>query len=340
MVTKEEIIAQRFWNQGLVEQYKDLTKLLGDSLGIQSQYLNHGLFNIFTRLESSKPFESIQGDVILAWGQRQTYHFYDHDAWLTMTAYLADTPRWPDAYFAEKGIDGEAESDRLRQLVSEHPSRNQLPNYYGDSWADLFRWSALFIYNSKRGRLYQKWLPDDRLIVWEDNNYHIQTNMSRDLVISYFSFYEPATVADAAHFFGVKQSKITETDLAQLKLLTFEGRRYYFKTWKEDITIPDVLVLGKFDPLLVSYKYKDLLIDPVDQSSVWKKAGQISALILIKGQLKATWVFQIRGDTISFKVQGKQRITQKHQAAIRRQFKKYAEWMKKSVSSITFSFDD
>ncbi|MGT2666742.1 DNA glycosylase AlkZ-like family protein [Streptococcus rifensis] len=340
MISKEDLLAQRFWNQGLIEPYRDINQLLKDSLGIQSQYLNHGLFNILTRLRVKKSVGETMDDAILAWGQRQTYHFYDHDAWLTMTAYLADTPRWPDAYFAEKGIDGERESQRLYQLIAENPSRNQLPDSYGDAWSDLFRWSALFIYNSKRGRLYQKWLTDDRLVIWEDNGHPTSQMVYRELVTAYFSFYGPATLADATHFFGVKQSKITETDLSHLNQLTFEGRRYYFKTWKEEVTIPDVLVLGKFDPLLVSYKYKDLLIDPVDYSSVWKKAGQISALILIKGRLRATWTFQMKGNTIAFKVQGKQKISQKHQATIRRRFRDYAKWMEKSISSITFSFDD
>lgn len=45
-LSRQEIISQRLYNNGLVEKLKSIDHLLSKSLGIQAQYINHALFNI------------------------------------------------------------------------------------------------------------------------------------------------------------------------------------------------------------------------------------------------------------------------------------------------------
>lgn len=156
---------------------------------------------------------------------------------------------------------------------------------------------------------------------------------------AYFTFYGPASLADAAHFFGISQTCLDHRELHNLRSFDYFGRSYYYKVWQNGANIPELLILGKFDPLLVSYKYKELLIAPDDQPLIWKKAGQISALILIKGQLRATWSMSVKGSAIDFKVQAKQKISQKHQASIRRNFRNYARWMGKKMRKVNFELE-
>ncbi|SDB26606.1 Winged helix DNA-binding domain-containing protein [Streptococcus henryi] len=337
-ISKEEILAQRFYNQGLIKSYSDLDQLLKDSLGIQSQYLNHGLFNMSTRLNllNTERVEETLEPAILGWGQRQTYHFYNWQTWQEMGQFLKADGTWTENYFASENLDLVKECQELREHLTQPLTRTELSQRYGQRWAKLFNWSALFIYNSRKGKLYQKWQPNDRLVVWSEKVIPKNPELPKKILESYFNFYGPASLADAVHFFGIKQSQISENYLAGLKRYDYQGRTYYSKYWQEEAQIPEVLVLGKFDPLLISYKHKDILIDKADQGLVWKKAGQISALILIKGNLKGTWTFSVKGSAIDFKVLSAKKISLKHQASIRRIFRKYTKWMGKTMRQVEF----
>ncbi|WP_317335578.1 DNA glycosylase AlkZ-like family protein [Streptococcus orisratti] len=340
-ITRLDILAQRFYNQGFIEPYQEINQLLQDSLGIQAQYLNHGLFNIANRMNLTKydRIENSIADSILAWGQRQTYHFYEFETWQSICHFLAREKLWVVSYFQDENLNLLEESQQLKSYLSQPQTRSQLVDIYGKRWAKLFNWSALFLYNSRQGSLYQKWLPKDRLVCWSNQKSVSSPQLSRNLLEAYFTFYGPASLADAAHFFGISQTCLDHRELHNLRSFDYFGRSYYYKVWQNGANIPELLILGKFDPLLVSYKYKELLIAPDDQPFIWKKAGQISALILIKGQLRATWSMSVKGSAIDFKVQAKQKISQKHQASIRRNFRNYARWMGKKMRKVNFELE-
>lgn len=99
-LSRQEIISQRLYNNGLVEKLKSIDHLLSKSLGIQAQYINHALFNISTRLDpdSFHSFSELEKKSILAWGQRQTYHFYQKETWQDIVISLAEQELWPKNY--------------------------------------------------------------------------------------------------------------------------------------------------------------------------------------------------------------------------------------------------
>ncbi|KXT67275.1 DNA glycosylase AlkZ-like family protein [Streptococcus gallolyticus] len=337
-LSNKDILAQRFFNQGLQVPFPNSENLLSNALGIQAQYLNHGLFNIFIRTTHTRN-SSVNQDIenlILAWGQRQTYHFYDVKTWQDMSLFLKSESIWTEKYFAEQGLSLTKESQRLKKYLQEPISRQKLKAFYGKEWNVLFYGNALMTYNSRLGRLYQKWQPKDRLIFWEEPSSKVIEHVDEQLFKNYFRFYGPATLADAAHFFGVTQGKLPKDSLSNLSNLDYEGKIYYFNQWQVDATIPEVLVLGKFDPLLVSYSYKDLLIPKECQPSVWQKAGQIAAIIVIRGVYYGNWNFTSQGKLIHFRVVTIKQLSQRHQTKIRNIFKKYAKWMDKTAGNIIF----
>lgn len=337
-LTRQEILAQRFANQGLISAYQNAEELLEESLGIQSQYLNHGLFNLFHRLivPKGEQVEETLKNTILAWGQRQTYHFYSFNSWQKISQFLSEEKLWVEDYFQAENLDLAKETQRLKGYLKKPILRKQLAETYGDDWAKLFLWSALFLHQSRKGHLYQKWLPHDREIHWTENKPAFEDDLAKELLTRYFCFYGPACLADAAHFFGIRQSKINEADLEHLEKYDYKGTTYYACSQTIEANIPEVLVLGKFDPLLVSYKKKDLLIPQEQQGEVWKKAGQISAIILIKGVYRANWTFSVKGQSIEFSVTSTKKIAKTQQATITRQFRRYANWIGKNLHKVEF----
>lgn len=337
-LTRDEIIAQRLANSGLVQPFSSLQQLLSASLGIQSQYLNHGLFNIASRLNLDKNpniSETLES-AVLAWGQRQTYHFYEPVNWQKICHFLSDEELWVPSYFESENLDLQKASKDLEKRLEQPRLRSQLVKDFGEESAKLFLWSALFLYHSRQGQLYHKWQEKDRLVLWQKTDSPLSENISKEMLEAYFSFYGPASQADAAHFFGIRQKKIQLADLADLQVFDYEGKKFYAKSGQKEAEIPKILLLGKFDPLLVSYKDKDILIPAERQSEVWKKAGQISALVLIQGRMRGTWTMSVSGKKISFQVVTDKKLSQRQQGKIRRLFKDYAKWTSKVIKDISF----
>ena len=340
-ITAQEILAQRLYHQALLESKLTGAEVLAKSLGIQSQYVTHGIYNYFNRLADPKAdsYADLTEQGILAWGQRGTYHFYDRPTWEALSLLLSETVSWPWHHLAEQGVEVAAQLERLAGYLADGPlTREALKERYGqEEWRQLFRWGELFLAASRQGQLYQTLSQGDRQVHWQaaPEGQDLQ-QVKRQLLATYFSFYGPATLADAAHFFGVPQAFFSQVDLSDWPSCRYGKQTFYYESWQDAAKLPTVLVLGKFDALLVSYKSKDILVEKDQHHTIWRKAGQIPALILIRGQVKGEWNLRQQGDQISFQVTSPQPLAKAHQATIRARFKAFARWWGKKVKAIDF----
>lgn len=340
-ITAQEILAQRLYHQALLESKLTGAEVLAKSLGIQSQYVTHGIYNYFNRLANPKAdsYADLTEQGILAWGQRGTYHFYDRPTWEGLSLLLSETVSWPWHHLAEQGVEVTAQLERLAGYLADGPlTREALKDRYGqEEWRQLFRWGGLFLAASRQGQLYQTLSQGDRLVHWQlAPGSQDLLGLKKQLLATYFSFYGPATLGDAAHFFGVPQTFFSQVDLSDWPSCRYGKQTFYYQTWQEAAKLPTVLVLGKFDALLVSYKSKDILVEKDRHHTIWQKAGQIPALILIRGQVKGEWNLRQQGDQITFQVTSAQPLAKAHQATIRARFKAFARWWGKKVKAIDF----
>lgn len=339
-ITKELLLANRFKNHGLLEPFKSPEELLEKSLGIQAQYLNHALFNIAIRLpkDQQETFEKLAQNAILAWGQRQTYHFFAYEQWKAICRFLDHQKLWPENYLSQEGHQLEELQQHLAKQLVKPVERQILLESFQPHSKVLFQWSALFLLHSRKGQLYHKWHPqaEDRLVFWDNVTSKTDQTLESQLLEAYFAFYGPATLADAAHFFGLRLSELANIPLPNSQALTFNKVTYYYQTLNPELELPNILVIGKFDPLLVAYHHKDLLIPPVLAPLVWKKAGQISALILKKGQLQATWTFKVSKKDIRFTVNYLKAFSKKDKKEIEKVFNHYCQMMKRQLHSVTY----
>ena len=58
----EHIIANRLYNNYLITKAHSTHEVLGRTLGVQAQYANHGLFNIFNRMDPADI-----GQLLIGW---------------------------------------------------------------------------------------------------------------------------------------------------------------------------------------------------------------------------------------------------------------------------------
>lgn len=297
-MNKNEIILRRLYNSGLIHKFDSVDLVVSQLFGIQSQYLNHALFNIYNRTNA------INNPIILGWGQRHTLHIYNLETWQTINT-LLNQQTWVPKYYRQKGIDLDKEIEYFYQVVSNKDMLlSELKKYYPKKWSPVFDWSALLLELSRRGRLYITLDAKNKKHLHITEQIFGNVTNKKDVVNQFFERYGPATLDDLNHFFGTRKSfwqdKYLFDDLAQFE---FDHQRYFYsKAQFPKIDMPEVILLGKFDSLLVAYHKKDILVPTAYHQCVWGAGGQISAIILVEGQFAGTWRFRMGQQNITYTI--------------------------------------
>ncbi len=113
-----------------------------------------------------------------------------------------------------------------------------------------------------------------------------------ELARRYFTHYGPATIRDAAYFFGCRQSDVKRW-LTQLPVCETDcdGHTYYYieetATKKE---MPACIFLAGFDPLMLGYeKTQNPFLPQAHLRSIFSMAGIVMPALLIDGSVAGKW---------------------------------------------------
>lgn len=122
------------------------------------------------------------------------------------------------------------------------------------------------------------------------------------LLQRYLLHYAPATVRDAAYFFGWPQRQVRDM-LAQLGASTIEvagSTRYYLgKLPTHAPATPACILLAGFDPLMLGYQKLDsLFLPPEHLRGIFHLAGIVHPAILLHGRVVGHW--QRKGSRVTF----------------------------------------
>ena len=109
----------------------------------------------------------------------------------------------------------------------------------------------------------------------------------------YFTNYGPATLKDAAYFFGCAQKRARAwLDALPVKAECIEGRECFWidngqTRWPD---IPDCLLLAGFDQLMLGYEKRESPFLPEEYlRGVFSLAGMVSPAILLHGSVAGRW---------------------------------------------------
>lgn len=113
-----------------------------------------------------------------------------------------------------------------------------------------------------------------------------------ELVRRYFEYYGPATLRDAAYFFGTSQTEVKKL-LPKLPVSVREiDRRMYFSLGAEepDCDMPGCVFLAGFDQLMLGYeKRESLFLDPEYLRGIFNLAGIVRPALLFNGKVVGRW---------------------------------------------------
>ncbi|EAG9230602.1 winged helix DNA-binding domain-containing protein [Listeria monocytogenes] len=352
-LTNSQIAQNRLFNSGLLQSKfssaEDATRAL---FGIQSQYQQFGEVSLFNRVNNLTK-ENLQmtyddKGLIKIWGQRMTVHMYTPDDWFYVHDVYANKNNWLRKHADSLGRDLDAILVQMEELLlrEEKVSKESFVALLGDEAKELMTWGGVFIQGSLDGKLFcvpetpktrfyshRNQIESEAEEAWITNK-RSQTGL-KTMIDRYFSAYGPATIQDFKHWSGLRNSDYQEILEKLLKnyicYIGEDGRNYYSKTaTQEEVEMDSPLLLGKFDPLFVSYAKKNWLASEKETSLIWRIAGQIEAVLIINGQFFGTWRYKISGEKIVFHFYLSKKLTKKSQKLVEVEAMKLAGFLRKN----------
>ena len=298
-MTLDEIRLRRLTGQHLLSPAETRT-VVRDLCGVQAQFLNHALHGLSIRC----------GDVntnalVKSWTIRGTMHlFAREDLPLFLHEGRGHSPRPVDnldadafitrerkAYFADLIVAAIAEGTGEREELKKHCEAAGMTESEGQSLFDP--WGGIIRALCDSGRICHK--------VQEKKAYQLcppfepmaEAPARLEMARRYFTNFGPATMKDAAYFFGRPQSQV-KTWLAQLPVVQTQtdGKDYFYidsGTPAKD-ALPACLFLAGFDQLMLGYEKTESLFLPREHlRGIFNLAGIVRPALLVSGQVVGWW---------------------------------------------------
>lgn len=297
-MTLEEIKLRRLAGQHLLAP-TDTQTVVKDLCGVQAQFLSHALHGLSIRCT-----EVNTDGLIKSWTNRGTMHLFSADDLplflhegrthllrpvdtLESDAYISANRK---AYFADLIVDAVSQGIDEREALKAVCEKAGMTENESQS---LFNpWGGTIRALCEVGRICHK--------VQEKKAYQLcpafepmTENKARiELARRYFTHFSPATVKDAAYFFGTTQTKV-KSWLKQLPVIetSLDGMSYlYIDNGLLAGNLPDCLFLAGFDQLMLGYeKTENLFLPKEHMRDIFNLAGIVRPAILVNGTVVGWW---------------------------------------------------
>lgn len=304
----EEIKLRRLSGQHLLEPVDSQTAVK-DLCGLQAQFLSHALHGLSIRSEDPRTEGMVKSwtnrgtmhlismdDLPLCLHQGRSHHLRPVDT-LESDAYL-DARR--KAYFADLIVDaisqGIDQRDALKKLCEKAGMTEGEEKSLFDPWGGLIRAlceSGKICHKIQEAKAYQLCPAFEPMP---------QAQAELELARRYLTHFGPATVRDAAYFFGTTQKKIKAclTELPVQETIWNGNTYFYIGREFSETAIPQCLFLAGFDQLMLGYeKTENLFLYKEHMREIFTLAGVVRPALLINGNVAGWWSRKGRKLTVS-----------------------------------------
>lgn len=300
----------RLYNNGLIDKFESADMCIESLIGIQCQYQNYALISIYNRTNYKCNIFS-NNNLIKSWGQRTTLHIYHKNDYNLISDLYRQSDNWVYKYAKHLKIDYSKYLNSITDFFYENNKKtiekleiqNIIPKYKSK---EIMAWSGLLILATYHKVLYGILNEEDKKL-YKQNDIVDSKKINSDLIYRYFKYYGPATRQDFLHWSGLKYKEIKEDldkYIKKAKYLSIDKKKYYYESLPDskEVKISYPIILGKFDPLLISYSDKEWILNGKNKTLIWKAAGQIEGVILFSKGLKGTWHYSLKGNKIIFEI--------------------------------------
>lgn len=365
-MTKEELVYLRLQNNGLIKPIATIEECVELLVGVQAQMQQFAEVSILNRtngISMSMLAEAYQTNrLIKIWGQRGTVHTYVQEDWNLIAAVYRERLRWTAKYFSQQEVEFKSLLSAMDQFGQERGkvSKKELAEFI-QSKADSYVGSdstilyALLLQSTLQRIFFG--LPEKPHTKHYIHFSHIQYKhwqvseeetyrAFKELMVRYFKSYGPASLEDFCHWSGIskRESQSAFFDISpQLIEYEYENRKLY-SLLKENsekqpkIARETIYLLGKFDPLFVSYKEKNWIVSKVEEKEIWRSAARVEAVVLQGENVVALWRHTIKGKEVHFSVYPLKvkALTLKTKNELAIKFGKLANFWEKGLGTISY----
>lgn len=297
-MTLEEIKIRRLSGQHLLAP-TDTQTVVKDLCGVQAQFLSHALHGLSIRSD-----EVNTDGLVKSWTNRGTMHLFSVDDLplflhegrahflrpvdtMESDAYISADRK---AYFADLIVDSVSNGIDMREALKVVCEKAGMSDAESQSLFDP--WGGLIRVLCETGRLCHK--------VQEKKAYQLcpvfepmeEENANLELARRYFTHFGPATLKDAAYFFGTTQTKV-KSWIKELPVTetVLDGKTYfYIESSLAFGELPDCLFLAGFDQLMLGYeKTESLFLSKEYMRHIFNLAGIVRPAIFINGDVAGWW---------------------------------------------------
>jgi hypothetical protein len=281
--------------------------------------------------------------LVKTWGQRGTLHLYAANDWPLIYAAQSDLRTYGERVAQQRGDDLTAHNRLVAQVAellhaNESLGRSDL-RASGLPLTDehLSGWGGIFAVLVRRGLAChaeprngearmahrERWLPD---LAWSPPD---TETANVDLARRYLAAYGPATLNDLAYWRGRTRAEVKRWVAAlgdQVVDMLVDGMPMlalaeHIEALVRPAPAADawpVLLLGRFEPLLLGQRSKADLIDAAHYNQVWRPAGHIEATLLVRGRIAGAWRYDWRGSGVVITVSPFRPVAQYVRRAVER----------------------
>ena len=297
-MTLEEIKLRRLAGQHLLTP-TDTQTVVKDLCGVQAQFLSHALHGLSLRCTDVNTDRLVK-----SWTNRGTMHLFSVDDLplflhegrthflrpvdtLESDAYISADRK---AYFADLIVDAVSQGIDEREALKAGCEKAGMTENESQSLFDP--WGGTIRALCEAGRICHK--------VQEKKAYQLcpafepmaEEPARIELARRYFTHFGPATIKDAAYFFGITQTKV-KSWLKQLPVreATLNGKAYFYIDNSVPAgELPACLFLAGFDQLMLGYEKTESLLLPKERMrDIFNLAGIVRPAILVNGTVVGWW---------------------------------------------------
>ena len=309
--TIENIIRRRMHGLYLSRECDDLETLAHDLLGLHSWFYRNVPFSALIRGADIRGWKT---RLTKTWLYRGTLHGVVYEDLPELLALSAGEQK--DGYFSWLSKAHGAEmirdiADEVLLLMEDGVySRAEFRRIFVERYEpkvieDVFSsWGGIFVYLARLGKVAFKDMTSRDFDLISAEPTLSFDEVLPELLGRYFRAYGPATLADAAYFFGISKedAKMLESlPLDGFCRLDFGGKAYYYSESVDMNDIPELTLLSGFDPIIVSYTSDNRFSLPQEyKSKVILKSGICLPTIAVNGQVAGVWNIKKNEPVVEF----------------------------------------
>lgn len=281
-MTEEDILRCRMHGLYLSRQCTDLAELARELLGLHCWFHRNVVFSAL-----------IRGADLRGWKTALTKTWVHHA--LHGVAY-EDLPDLLAVHVRSDPLN-DFEREVLRYMEDGVYSRAAFRRIFADQYEESFiqrafsPWGGVFVELSQKGLVAFRDMTSRDFDLISAEPRRTKEEVLPELLRRYFTVYGPATLADAAWFFGIGKDikKLRTLPLDDLNSFVLNKNTYYYIDHSNMVDIPEITLLSGFDPFIVSYIDRSAVMPQEYKSRVVMKSGICLPTIAVNGRVAGIW---------------------------------------------------